>query len=63
MVAVLAVYGEFRGGLNLGHEAHRNRPVLVFPRAESELHYDDPRWAICGWRIGVGVVGVGAGGP
>jgi threonine dehydrogenase-like Zn-dependent dehydrogenase len=43
-VAVLAVYGEFQGGLNLGHEAHRNRPVLVFPRAESEPHYDHPRW-------------------
>jgi threonine dehydrogenase-like Zn-dependent dehydrogenase len=28
----------------LGHEAHRNRPVLVFPRAESEPHYDHPRW-------------------
>lgn len=43
-VAVLAVYGEIRGGLFLGHEAHRNRPVLVFPRAESEPHYDHPRW-------------------
>lgn len=43
-VAVLAVYNEFRGGLNLGHEAHRNRPRLVFPRAESEPHYDHPRW-------------------
>jgi threonine dehydrogenase-like Zn-dependent dehydrogenase len=43
-LAVLAVYNEFRGGLNLGHEAHRNRPVLVFPRAESEPHYDHPRW-------------------
>lgn len=43
-VAVLAVYNEFRGGLDLGHEAHRNRPVLVFPRAESEPHYDHPRW-------------------
>ena len=43
-VAVLAVFNEFRGGLNLGHESHRNRPVLVFPRAESEPHYDHPRW-------------------
>ena len=42
--ALLAVYREFRGGLNLGHEAHRNRPILVFPRAESEPHYDYPRW-------------------
>ena len=42
--ALLAVYHEFRGGLNLGHEAHRNRPVLIFPRAESEPHYDHPRW-------------------
>ena len=43
-VAMVAVYHEFQGGLNLGHEAHYNRPVLVFPRVESEPHYDHPRW-------------------
>lgn len=43
-VAVIARYKEIRGGLDLGCEAHYNRPRLVFPRAESEPHYDHPRW-------------------
>jgi threonine dehydrogenase-like Zn-dependent dehydrogenase len=43
-VAVVGWYGETRGGLDLGREAHFNRPRLVFPRAESEPHYDHPRW-------------------
>jgi threonine dehydrogenase-like Zn-dependent dehydrogenase len=43
-VAVVGWYGEIRGGLDLGREAHFNRPRLVFPRAESEPHYDHPRW-------------------
>ena len=43
-VALVAWYNEFRGGLDLGREAHFNRPTFVFPRAESEPHYDAPRW-------------------
>lgn len=43
-VAVCAWYTEMRGGLDLGREAHFNRVRLVFPRAESEPHYDYPRW-------------------
>jgi threonine dehydrogenase-like Zn-dependent dehydrogenase len=43
-VAVVGWYNEIRGGLDLGREAHLNRPTLVFPRAESEPHYDHPRW-------------------
>lgn len=43
-VAVVGWYTEIRGGLDLGREAHFNRPRLVFPRAESEPHYDHPRW-------------------
>ena len=43
-VAVIAWYNEIRGGLDLGREAHMNRPTFVFPRAESEPHYDHPRW-------------------
>jgi threonine dehydrogenase-like Zn-dependent dehydrogenase len=43
-VAITAWYGEFRGGLDLGQEAHFNRPVFVFTRAESEPHADHPRW-------------------
>ena len=35
---------EFRGGLDLGREAHMNRPNVVFTRAESEPHRDHPRW-------------------
>ena len=43
-VAIIAWYNEIKGGLDLGREAHFNRPRIVFPRAESEPHYDDPRW-------------------
>ena len=43
-VAVIGWYTETKGGLDLGREAHFNRPKLVFPRAESEPHYDHPRW-------------------
>ena len=43
-VALVAVYKEFRAGLDFGHEAHFNRPNLVFTRAESEPHHDHPRW-------------------
>jgi threonine dehydrogenase-like Zn-dependent dehydrogenase len=43
-LAVIAWYNEFRGGLDLGREAHFNRPTLVFARAESEPHRDHPRW-------------------
>ncbi len=43
-VAVTAWYNEFKGGLDLGREAHFNRPTFVFTRAESEPHRDHPRW-------------------
>src|SRR5204863_634518 len=43
-VAVVGWYNEIRGGLDLGREAHFNRPHFVFPRVESEPHYDHPRW-------------------
>ena len=43
-LAVVAWYNEIRGGLDLGREAHLNRPTLVFTRAESEPHRDYPRW-------------------
>ena len=43
-VALTAWYNEFRGGLDLGREAHFNRPTFVFTRAESEPHRDHPRW-------------------
>ena len=43
-VAALAWYNEFKGGLDLGREAHINRPTFVFTRAESEPHRDHPRW-------------------
>jgi threonine dehydrogenase-like Zn-dependent dehydrogenase len=43
-VAITAWYNEFRGGLDLGREAHLNRPTFVFTRAESEPHRDHPRW-------------------
>jgi threonine dehydrogenase-like Zn-dependent dehydrogenase len=43
-VAITAWYNEFRGGLDLGREAHFNRPTFVFTRAESEPHRDHPRW-------------------
>jgi threonine dehydrogenase-like Zn-dependent dehydrogenase len=43
-VAILAWYNEFKGGLDLGREAHINRPTFVFTRAESEPHRDHPRW-------------------
>lgn len=43
-VAVVAWYHEITGGLDLGREAHLNRPRFVFPRVESEPHYDHPRW-------------------
>lgn len=43
-VAITAWYSEFRGGLDLGREAHLNRPTFVFTRAESEPHRDHPRW-------------------
>ncbi|HUX86158.1 MAG TPA: zinc-binding alcohol dehydrogenase [Chloroflexota bacterium] len=44
MVAITAWYTEFRGGVDLGQEAHLNRPTFVFTRAESEPHRDHPRW-------------------
>lgn len=55
-VAMLAWYNEFRGGLDLGQEAHINRPTFVFTRAESEPHRDHPRWnnrrlADAAWQI------------
>lgn len=43
-VAMLAWYNEFKGGLDLGQEAHLNRPTFIFTRAESEPHRDHPRW-------------------
>ena len=43
-VAITAHCDEFRGGLDLGREAHQNRPTFVFTRAESEPHRDHPRW-------------------
>jgi threonine dehydrogenase-like Zn-dependent dehydrogenase len=43
-VALTAWYNEFRGGLDLGREAHFNRPTFIFTRAESEPHRDHPRW-------------------
>ena len=55
-VAITAWYTEFRGGLDLGREAHFNRPTFVFTRAESEPHRDHPRWnnrrqADAAWEI------------
>ena len=49
-VAVVGWYNEIKGGLDLGREAHFNRPRFVFPRVESEPHYDHPRWN--GRRLG-----------
>jgi threonine dehydrogenase-like Zn-dependent dehydrogenase len=43
-VAITGWYNEFTGGLDLGREAHFNRPTFVFTRAESEPHRDHPRW-------------------
>jgi threonine dehydrogenase-like Zn-dependent dehydrogenase len=43
-VAVVGWFNEIQGGLDLGREAHFNRPRLVFPRVESEPHTDHPRW-------------------
>jgi threonine dehydrogenase-like Zn-dependent dehydrogenase len=43
-VAITAWYSEFRGGIDLGQEAHLNRPTFIFTRAESEPHRDHPRW-------------------
>jgi threonine dehydrogenase-like Zn-dependent dehydrogenase len=43
-VSITAWYTEFHGGLDLGREAHLNRPTFVFTRAESEPHRDHPRW-------------------
>jgi threonine dehydrogenase-like Zn-dependent dehydrogenase len=43
-VALVAWYNEFTGVLDLGREAHFNRPNLIFTRAESEPHRDHPRW-------------------
>lgn len=43
-VAVVGWHTEVKGGLDLGREAHFNRPRFVFPRVESEPHYDHPRW-------------------
>lgn len=43
-LAVVGWHNEARGGLDLGREAHFNRPRIVFPRVESEPHYDHPRW-------------------
>lgn len=43
-VAMISWPSEFRGGLDLGREAHMNRPNVVFTRAESEPHRDHPRW-------------------
>jgi threonine dehydrogenase-like Zn-dependent dehydrogenase len=53
---LLAWYGEFKGGLDLGREAHLNRPTFIFTRAESEPHRDHPRWdnrrlADAAWRL------------
>jgi threonine dehydrogenase-like Zn-dependent dehydrogenase len=35
---------EFKGGLNLGREAHYNNAKMVFSRAASEPNPDYPRW-------------------
>jgi len=43
-VAIVGWHSGASPSLNLGHEAHFNRPKLVFPRAESEPHDDHPRW-------------------
>ncbi len=43
-VVPLAWYPELKGGLDLGQEAHMNRPTFIFTRAESEPHRDHPRW-------------------
>ncbi|MBI2939633.1 MAG: zinc-binding alcohol dehydrogenase [Chloroflexi bacterium] len=43
-VAIIAHCDEFRGGIDLGREAHQNRPTFIFTRAESEPHRDHPRW-------------------
>jgi threonine dehydrogenase-like Zn-dependent dehydrogenase len=43
-VSITGWYNEFTGGIDLGREAHLNRPTFVFTRAESEPHRDHPRW-------------------
>ena len=36
--------GPMKAGLDLGAEAHMNRPNLIFSRSESEPHREHPRW-------------------
>jgi threonine dehydrogenase-like Zn-dependent dehydrogenase len=37
--------GPMKAGLDLGAEAHMNRPNLIFSRSESEPHREHPRWS------------------
>ncbi|MGM0878206.1 MAG: zinc-binding dehydrogenase [Bacillota bacterium] len=53
---------EFRGGLNLGREAHFNNAKIVFSRACSEPNPDYPRWnrrhieEVCWEMLGNGTI-------
>jgi len=37
--------GPMKAGLDLGAEAHMNRPNILFSRSESEPHREHPRWS------------------
>lgn len=43
-VVLGAFPGPLKAGLDLGAEAHMNRPNIVFTRTESDPHRDHPRW-------------------
>ena len=43
-IALGAFPGPMKAGLDLGAEAHMNRPNLLFTRTESEPHREHPRW-------------------
>jgi len=44
-VVAVAWPSECKGGLDLGAEAHGNRPTLIFARACSDPNRDHPRWS------------------
>ncbi len=43
-VALGAFPGPMKGGLDLGAEAHMNRPNIIFSRTESDPNREHPRW-------------------
>jgi threonine dehydrogenase-like Zn-dependent dehydrogenase len=45
-VVLGAFPGPMKAGLDLGAEAHMNRPNVIFSRAESDPGRDHPRWDI-----------------